>query len=229
MKSVSPKDFNAMVGPTTPVPPSALELFQLFFSVEILQHICDETNRYAVACSSTIWEPLTITELKAWMGFSILMGLVRIPALSDYWSKNPIFNYQPVASRITRTQFFNITKYLHFTDNSLLAPSGTPGYRKLGKIEPMLLVLGEKFKSMYNLHREVSIDEAMVPFKGRSSMKQYMPMKPVKRGFKVWMLADAHTGYVTHLDVYTGKAGDGPTDGLGASVVKSLCQDITHK
>ena len=60
-------------------------------------------------------------------------------------------------------------------------------------------------------------------------MKQYMPMKPVKRGFKVWMLADAHTGYVTHLDVYTVKSGDGPTDGLGASVVKSLCQNIKHK
>lgn len=36
-------------------------------------------------------------------------------------------------------------------------------------------------------------------------MKQYMPKKPVKCGFKVWMLADAHTGYVSGFEVYTGK------------------------
>jgi len=47
---------------------------------------------------------------------------------------------------------------------------------------------------VYNLHRDVSVDEAMVAFKGRSTLKQYMPMKPVKQGFKVWMLVDAHTG-----------------------------------
>ena len=44
---------------------------------------------------------------------------------------------------------------------------------------------------MYNPHKDVSIDEAMIPFKGRSSMKQYMPKKPVKRGFKICMRADA--------------------------------------
>ena len=49
--------------------------------------------------------------------------------------------------------------------------------------------------TVYNLHRDVSVFEAMVPFKGRSTLKQYMPMKPVICGFKVWMLADAHMGY----------------------------------
>ena len=48
----------------------------------------------------------------------------------------------------------------------------------------------------------------MIPFKERSSMKQYMPLKPVKRSFEVWMLADAHTGYVSRLQVYTGKEGE---------------------
>lgn len=31
-----------------------------------------------------------------------------------------------------------------------------------------------------------AVDEAIVPFKGQFSLKQYMPKKPVKRGFKVW-------------------------------------------
>ena len=36
-------------------------------------------------------------------------------------------------------------------------------------------------------------------------MKQYLPMKPVKRGLKVWMWAEAENGYVSAFEVYTGK------------------------
>jgi len=34
---------------------------------------------------------------------------------------------------------------------------------------------------------------------GRSSMKQYIPLKPTKRRFKVWVRADEVTGYFWHL------------------------------
>ena len=57
-------------------------------------------------------------------------------------------------------------------------------------------------------------------------MKQYLPLKPIKRGFKVWMMADAQTGYVSCLDVCKGKDKGKSEDALGESVVKSLCQDI---
>ena len=52
-------------------------------------------------------------------------------------------------------------------------------------------------------------------------MKQYMPMKPVKWGFKVWVRADAVTGYFCDCDVYIGKPSDGCTTetGLGERVV----------
>ena len=40
----------------------------------------------------------------------------------------------------------------------------------------------------------MSIDEAMIPFKGRSSLKQFIPNKPTKRGIKVWVRADAING-----------------------------------
>ena len=43
----------------------------------------------------------------------------------------------------------------------------------------------------------------MIPFQGRSTMKQYMPLKPEKR---VWVRADAVNGYFCQFDVYTGKS-----------------------
>ena len=36
----------------------------------------------------------------------------------------------------------------------------------------------------------------MVKHNGRLSMKQFMPMKPVKRGIKVWECAEASSGFV---------------------------------
>ena len=63
----------------------------------------------------------------------------------------------------------------------------------------------------------------MIKFQGRSSLKL---MKPIKRGIKVWVLADSHTGYFSKFQVYTGK-GDSPD--RGARVVKSLAEPLKQK
>ena len=39
-------------------------------------------------------------------------------------------------------------------------------------------------------------------------MKQYLPMKPVKRDFKVWVMADALNGYFYDFYVYVGATGE---------------------
>ncbi len=67
------------------VPGSPLEIFRLFFTIDILQHIVDETNKYAFQCIGSpaflLWDPLTVEELQAFMGFMILMGLAHLPSL----------------------------------------------------------------------------------------------------------------------------------------------------
>ena len=45
----------------------------------------------------------------------------------------------------------------------------------------------------------------MVKFKGRSSIKQYLPLKPIKRGYKVWCLCDPITDYLFNYQIYLGK------------------------
>ena len=60
-------------------------------------------------------------------------------------------------------------------------------------------------------------------------MKQYLPKKPVKRGFKVWVCADSHDGYISQFECYTGKKGDTAEVGLGRNVVIRLTQDLVGK
>ena len=53
-------------------------------------------------------------------------------------------------------------------------------------------------------------------------MKQYMPQKPTKCGFKVWVRADSRNGYVSQLECYTRRQGNTAEVGLGGNVVTRL-------
>ena len=53
-------------------------------------------------------------------------------------------------------------------------------------------------------------------------MKQYLPKKPIKRGFKVWALADSNNGYFMDMQVYVGKENATTDHGLGERVVLHL-------
>ena len=55
------------------------------------------------------------------------------------------------------------------------------------------------------MHQQCTIDEAMIPFKGRLGFKQYLKDKPTKWGVKVWVLADATNRYVKWFQVCTGR------------------------
>ena len=48
----------------------------------------------------------------------------------------------------------------------------------------------------YDPSQNISIDESMVCFKRRSTMKQYLPMKTIKRGFKTWCSSCSCCGYL---------------------------------
>ena len=194
--------------------------------------IVDQSNLYAATCMGekySTWSKITVQEMKAYLGFLILMGLVPLASVYDYWSKNPIYHYSPIANRIPRDRFLEIHKYLHFVDNEHLLPYGSPSYDKLGKIRPIIDHLNTQFLQAYHPHCNVSIDEAMIKFKGRCTMKQYMPKKPIKRGFKVWVRADAHNGYISELEVYSGKKGDTVQKGLGQTVVETLTDKLAGK
>ena len=63
----------------------------------------------------------------------------------------------------------------------------------------------------------------MIKSKGRSSIKQYLPLKPIKRGYKGWCLCDPITGYLFHYQIYLGKEEtNGKEIPLGERVVFDL-------
>ena len=56
-----------------------------------------------------------------------------------------------------------------------------------------------------------------------------MPMKPTKRGYKVWCRCDSTNGYTSVFEIYTGKVTGAPDVNLGARVVLSVADNILDK
>ena len=75
-----------------------------------------------------------------------------------------------------------------------------------------------------------SIDESMTKFKGRSSLKQYMQLKPTKKVIKFWLRYHAGSGYIYDMNIYCGKETNSQENEesltLGERVVKLLASTI---
>ena len=69
--------------------------------------------------------------------------------------------------------------------------------------------------------RNLSVDETMIPYKGRVHFKQYMKAKPVKWGVKAWAMCESDTGYMVDMNIYCGKS-DHTETGLTHKVVVDL-------
>lgn len=119
-----------------------------------------------------------------------------------------------------RDRFDKLTQYLHLNNNENAIPRGHPNHDKLFKVRPLLKAVVKACREEYRPCQNLSVDEAMVAFKGQLSMKQYVPLKPMKRGIKFWECADSSNGYVCNFQVYVGKQDGGVTEhGLGYRVV----------
>ncbi|KAG8235976.1 hypothetical protein J437_LFUL017912 [Ladona fulva] len=120
----------------------------------------------------------------------------------DYWY-NPDIECSIVKNCMTFRRFKKLTKYLHISDIEEEKLTTVEGYDVLQKVRPVLDII-DNFHEKYRPGRELVVDEAMVAFKGRHHIKQYIKNKPTKWGFKVWVLATPQ-GYVLRGNVYLGK------------------------
>ena len=161
-----------------------------------------------------MWTDLTLEEIKAFYGILIIMDTMKFARDELYWSESD--KHWLLGSKISqvmsRDRFFQIRCYLHFSDDRCVAND------KLHKVRYLLDHLRHAFQSEYVPHKQVTVDESMVPFKGRLSLKQYMKDKPVKFGIKIWVLADAVTSYCYNFDVYVGKNAEVVNENLGPGI-----------
>lgn len=207
---------------------SSLNHFYKFFSPDIITYIVEQTNIYSVQQTGKSMQ-LTDEAFRDFLAIHIIMGIVNMPSYVDYWSGN--LRYGLVADLMSLKRYQQIRRFLHFADNTL--EDGDRYY----KVRPVV----EKIKKnclMFETDRKFSIDEMMIPYKGRKagSRKQYMKDKPSKWGFKNYVRAGI-SGMIYDFILYGGEdtfrfhsfTDQEASVGFGAQIVIALCQSIKTK
>ena len=117
--------------------------------------------------------------------------------MRDYWRpKLWLFCLPIFAEVMPRDRFLQIYRYLHVSDNSQAVRRGNHNHDLLFKVRALLYLLQTRFRTLYNPGRELSIDESMIPFKGRIYFCQYIPSKRARFGIKAFVMAEAKSGHL---------------------------------
>lgn len=161
-----------------------VQFFNYFFSSELVKKILEETNLYAVQSKPERPPSFDENDIRQFFGILIYTSLVNMPNTRSMW--NDELRFAPVADVMPINKFETIRRFIHFNNNDTFIPRDQAGHDRLHKIRPVIDFLNDKFSSVA-LEQNLSIDEQMCSTKVRHFMKQYMPMKPHKWGFKFFV------------------------------------------
>lgn len=100
-------------------------------------------------------------------------------------------------------RFEAIRAVLHFNNNENHLPKDRPDYDRLHKIRPVIDHLNHTFSSI-PIDQRLSIDKQMCTTKIAHFLKQYLPNKPHKWGYKLFVLRSL-MGYAYRFEVYSGQ------------------------
>lgn len=175
--------------------------FSFFLSDEILEKIVQETNLYAIQKEPNSTFSTSVTEVRNYMGILYFMSVIKYPNVRMYWS--PKYGFAHIYNCMTLNRFEKLKSLLHFNNNDSLLPSDHPRHDKLHKIRPVIDYLNNRF-ALFPIEQRLSIDEQMCATKISHYLKQYLPNKPHKWGFKLFLLCSI-TGYAHKFEVYVGE------------------------
>ena len=205
-----------------------IDFFRYFITGDIIASIANQSGLYSMQIKPEKPLKVSAVDIEKFIGISLYMSLVKLTYVRNYWSTN--FRVPQVADTMTVNHFEDLKRVLHFSDNSV------GGGDKIKKIRPLVEQLRDRYKTV-GMEENLSVDEQIVPFKGRSCLRQYNPKKPHKWGYKMWVLCGSG-GYAYDFEIYTGKADNMLADGeedLGASgnvvvrLARCIPRNVCHK
>ena len=99
--------------------------FDQFWTAEMWTQLTDETNRYAARkrlqhpppASAPIWTPVTVEDMRAFVGLCFAMGVLRLPSRNDYWRGSNWLLKTNFGRVMPRDRFNLIWRYLHLANN----------------------------------------------------------------------------------------------------------------
>lgn len=200
-----------------------IDAFLLFIDEAVLTEIASHTNKEAERVLIDIpWKPCDNIEIRAFLGLLLTAGHLSANDTSYdvLWSRL----YGPSIFRATMglKRFKSLLRFIRFDDKGTRSERRTND--KLAPIRVIWEKVNNNLKKHYLPGENITVDEQLVPFRGRCPFRQYMPSKPDKYGMKIWWACDSETYYPLNGIPYIGKEGNQIAKGLATQVVEQLVQ-----
>lgn len=173
------------------------EILMLFIDDKIVEHIMYSSNIYA-AQKGNVTHQMSKDEFYAMLGIFILSGYNQGPNRRMFWEFQEDCHNQLISQSMRRNRFEEITRHLHFQDNTKLDQND-----KLTKLRPLIAHFNKKFADLAPTEKNTCGDESMIEYYGHCSLKQFIKGKPIRYGYKAWCL-NYRLGYCLQFEIYQG-------------------------
>ena len=154
------------------------------------------------------------------------MGVQKLPNRRMY--SGTFTNVLVISETMTRNRFDVVLTILHFNDNKLASPCTSQDHNKLHKIELVIEFFNARFNEVVFPETNEAVDEMMIPFKGKHSVKMYMTKKPVKWGYKLWCRAGI-SGYVYEFEILGGKGTKGTSEIIQSQYIFGESENVVMR
>ncbi|KAG8222824.1 hypothetical protein J437_LFUL005030 [Ladona fulva] len=120
--------------------PSPIQCFQDFFSIDLCNHIMEQTNLYAQSKGNHGFS-FRIEDIYAVVGILLFSGYHSLPRRRMYWSTEDDCDIKIIRVTCRRNRFDEILRFLHLADNSKVDLND-----RLYKVRPLFEFLNKNFK-----------------------------------------------------------------------------------
>ncbi|CAF4590981.1 unnamed protein product [Rotaria sp. Silwood2] len=217
---------STFIGGSLPPPNhSGLEPIDYFYSMfgkESFDILKEQSNLYSVQVNPNQPVNISESEIHQFVGILLMTGIYGLPQQRSYWTNST--RVESIASTMSRDRFLEIKKNLHVVDNINQLGQNDPNYDRAFKVRPLLNIIKNNFRKIQK-EEHLCVDEQIIPFKGKSIMKQHMPQKPNRWGSKMFLLADSISGICYDFIFYTGKTNE-RQNGFCTDIVLKLSETI---
>lgn len=137
------------------------DFFNLLMNRSMYGLIVKNTNAYATAITKStdgakIWKPLKEEEMKKFLGLLYLIGVVKLPSLSLYWSTDRLFSFPAFRQVMSLERFLAILHSLRFCDDSVSDPTDP-----LRKVRPLIDFFDILMETIYTPQKELVLNNPM--------------------------------------------------------------------
>ena len=111
--------------------------------------------------------PPTRNHLRIFIAFNIMMGIVDLPQVKQYWSmRHPLFDMRKVFHCMSHNRFASMLAHISFADKFSRPAVNEPGYDKLYLVRPFIRQYNAAVKRYFYPSRELAFDEGPFRFAG---------------------------------------------------------------